>query len=75
MSRFDGELTAAGEASFDMVELMKALSSAASAGHRERGDAIACYLSVSEGWKDAKPFLEGHFSTLAGKTRLTGGKE
>ena len=75
MSRFDGEFTAAGEASLDMVELMQVLASAASAGGRERGDAIACYLSLSEGWRDAKGALKGTFASLGVATRLTDGKE
>ena len=75
MSRFDGEFTAAGEASLDMVELMQVLASAASTGRRERGDAIACYLSVSEGWRDAEGTLKGTFASLRGDVRLTGGKE
>ena len=75
MARFDGELTPAGEASLDMVELLTALASTASAESRKRQEAIACFLSASEGWMDAKGALKGAFATISGAVRLTGDKE
>ena len=74
MARFDGELTAAGEASLDMNELLSLLS-ASPMNNRDRSDAIACYLSSSEGWRAAKGLLKGNFAALAASTRLTKGKD
>lgn len=58
-----------------MAELLSALTSAASAEKRQRQEAIACFLSASEGWKDAKGTLKGAFATIPEALRLTGGKE
>ena len=74
MARYDGELTAAGEASLDMNELLSLLS-ASPMNNRDRSDAIACYLSSSEGWRAAKGLLKGNFAALAASTRLTNGKD
>ena len=74
MARFDGELRAAGEASIDMADLISLLS-ASPMGNRDRSDAIACFLSSSEGWRDARGVLKGNFAALAGATGLTGDKD
>ena len=74
MARFDGELTAAGEASLDIVELLSLLS-ASPLDNRDRSDAIACYLSSSEGWRAARGLLKGNFAALAASTRLTNDKD
>ena len=34
-------------------------------GGRTREDAIACYLSGSDGWRDAVKFLDGAFAEEA----------
>ena len=75
MARFDGNLEAAGEAKLDIDELLSALSAASNLGREERQDAIACFLSVSEGWKDAKATLKGTFARMPGPSWLTEGKE
>ena len=74
MSRFDGELTAAGEAPLDMIELLVALSGRPGS-EQERQSAIACFLSASEGWRDARRTLDGTFASLSGASWLTNGKE
>jgi hypothetical protein len=74
LSRFDGELTAVGEASLDMIELLVALSGRPSAD-QERQSAIACFLSASEGWRDAKEALDGTFASLTRAPWLRDGKE
>ena len=74
LARFDGNLTAAGEASLDMVELLSLLS-ASPMDNRDRSDAIACYLSASEGWRAARGMLKGNFAALATASRLTNGKD
>lgn len=75
MARFDGEFEKAGEASVDLAELMLVLSSAATSGIRDRHDAMACFLSASEGWRDAKGTLKGTFAGLAERTGLTDDKD
>ena len=75
MARFDGNLKAAGEAKLDVDELLSALNAASSLGREERQDAIACFLSVSEGWKDARNSLKGTFASLPRPSWLTGSKE
>ena len=74
LARFDGELTPAGEASLDMVDLISLLA-AAPMNAGDRSDAIACFLSASEGWRAAKGQLKGNFAALAAGSRLTGGKD
>ena len=75
MARFDGNLKAAGEAKLDVDELLSALSSTANRAEQERQDAIACFLSASEGWKDAKDRLKGAFASAPKPSWLTGGKD
>ena len=75
MARFDGNLKAAGEAKLDVDELLSALSGTAGAGQRERQEAIACFLSASEGWKDAKGRLKGTFASTVKPSWLTNDKD
>ncbi|MBA3666351.1 MAG: hypothetical protein H0W65_01330 [Sphingomonas sp.] len=75
MSRFEGRLTAAGDVPLEMTELMQLLVSSAPVDQRHRVDAIACLLSVSEGWREAKSSLDGTFAPVAEETGLRGGKE
>ena len=75
MARFDGNLKAAGEARLDIDELLTALSAASNLGREDRQDAIACFLSVSEGWKDARATLKGTFAAMPGPSWLTGDKD
>ena len=62
MSRFDGKLTGTEEASLDAAELLAALRGRKGPKAKERHDAIACYLSASEGWRDASRVLGGAFA-------------
>ncbi|QDP19827.1 hypothetical protein [Sphingomonas xanthus] len=78
MARFDGHLKAAGDAAIDADELLSALVSlpaAAHSGPSGRNQAIACFLSGSEGWRDAKKALKGTFASGAEASWLTGGKD
>jgi hypothetical protein len=75
LARFDGNLKAAGEAKLDIDELLSALTAASNLGRDERQDAIACFLSVSEGWKDARDSLKGTFATIPRPSWLTGNKD
>ncbi len=75
MSRFDGEITAASEASIELEELLAAFGSVAATGCN-RSDAMAQFLSGAEGWQGAKAALRGTFAGI-GRTGagLTDGKD
>ena len=72
MARYDGELKAAQEVGLTEV-FPRPLDPAAD---RLRQDAIACYLSGGEGWREAQKLLGGAFAP-EGQTdelELTDGK-
>ena len=75
MARIDGKLEAAGEAKLDIDELFSAFPGAGEAVARGRQDAIACFLSASEGWEDARDALKGTFATATKASWLRDGKE
>ena len=75
MARFDGKFEAAGEARLDIDELFSALPGAGEAVARGRQDAIACFLSASEGWETARESLKGAFAPAARAAWLRDGKE
>ena len=62
MSRLDGKLTAAGDVPLELAELLAALEAQPSKDVQDWRDAIACYLSASEGWRDASQVLAGAFA-------------
>jgi hypothetical protein len=62
LARFDGNLEAAGEAKLDVDELLSALSAPVDGQGQERQEAIACLLSASEGWREAREALGGAFA-------------
>ena len=61
MARFERDFRSAAEAPLTLNELV-ALLGDAGADTRSREDAIACYLSGSEGWRDAVKRLGGAFA-------------
>ena len=75
MARFDGNLEAAGEAKLDIDELFSAFPGASEKAARGRQDAIACLLSASEGWEEAREALRGTFAAISKATWLREGKE
>jgi hypothetical protein len=75
LARFDGNLKAAGEAKLDVDELLSVLSGTSGAGQKERQEAITCFLSASEGWRDAKSRLKGTFASAVRPSWLTDSKE
>ena len=75
LSKFDGDLKAAGEASFDLSELLSVIAATALADNGRRREAIACFLSASEGWEDAGRRLRGTFAALPKGSGLTESKE
>ena len=78
LSRFDADMTAAGEARVEVNELLVELGSGLSPGS-ERFWAMAQYLSGGEGWRDAGTLLRGTFAGFVAATAqasgLTDGQE
>ena len=80
MSRFEGEFQVASGRPIALPELLKLLEDATLPA-QQRHAAIACYLSGSDGWRDAGRLLGGAFADESqpdasdGKTGLNGGKE
>lgn len=68
VARHEQEFCAGNEAPLSLDELLVLLSSGANVDERSREDAIACYLSAGEGWRDALKILGGTFAEDA--TRL-----
>jgi len=72
LSKFDGEIRAAGEGSVELQELLAALGRPPQIA-ADRQDAMAHYLSGEEGWSDARKTLAGTFAKLSRRgTGLTG---
>ena len=62
MSRYDGRFDAAAEVPVDASRLAAAIEARAEFRSRERQDAIACFLTGSEGWQEALALLGGAFA-------------
>lgn len=75
MARIDGKFEAAGEAKLDIDELFSAFPGAAEAVAKGRQDAIACFLSASEGWEEAREKLKGTFAAASRASWLTRDKD
>ena len=60
MARFERDFRGNAEAPLTLNELIELLGDKADA--RSREDAIACYLSGSEGWREAVKQLGGAFA-------------
>ena len=61
LARHEGNFRTGAEEPLSLNELLALLSSAG-AGARTREDAIACYLSGAEGWREAMKLLGGTFA-------------
>ena len=62
MARHEPEVRAATEGPLSPAELIALLGDAKALTERDRQEAIACYLSASEGWADAARRLGGTFA-------------
>jgi len=62
LARHDGSLRAASDEPLSLGELLALLGDSGEGDARARQDAIACYLSGSEGWHDAVRELGGTFA-------------
>jgi hypothetical protein len=65
LSRFEGDFSKAGDASLSTTELLTLLGGNTALSDRQRQEAIACYLSASEGWDEALKTLRGAFASDA----------
>ncbi|MGI8610804.1 MAG: hypothetical protein ACR2KH_00785 [Sphingomicrobium sp.] len=65
MSRFEGDFAGAGGGPLSNSELLDLLAAFSALHGRERQEAIACYLSSSEGWDEAMKALRGAFAADA----------
>jgi hypothetical protein len=69
LARHEPEFRAAKEDQLSLAELIALLGDGAALTERDRQEAIACYLSASEGWADAARRLRGAFAAEAGGLR------
>ena len=68
MARHEGDFRSKARQPLSMNELLALLGDAAEREGRSREDAIACYLSGDEGWREAVKLLGGAFAE--GEARL-----
>ena len=66
MARHEPEFRASADTPLSLSELLALLGNK-DGSERERQDAIACYLSASDGWADAVRHLGGNFASEAQK--------
>ncbi|HWU92358.1 MAG TPA: hypothetical protein VN106_03830 [Sphingomicrobium sp.] len=66
MARHEPNIRASVRTEVDIDELLSLLRDATDATESERREAIACYLSGSEGWNDALQRLGGAFADATG---------
>ena len=62
MARHEGDFRANAQEPLSLNELLALLGDGAGSDIRTREDAIACYLSGSEGWREAMKLLGGAFA-------------
>jgi hypothetical protein len=69
LARHEGDFGDGSKEPLSLNELLALLGNATEGGERSREDAIACYLSGSEGWREAVKLLGGTFAERAGELR------
>ena len=69
LARHEPDFRSAAKGPLSLEDLMAMLGDPKADAQRDRQDAIACYLSASEGWSDAMHHLGGAF---ADKTKVKG---
>ena len=62
MARYERDFRGDAEAPLSLNQLLDLLAGAEGDHGRSREEAIACYLSGSDGWRDAVRFLDGAFA-------------
>ena len=69
MARHDGDVRAKAQEPISLSELLALLGDAAERDGRSREDAIACYLSGADGWREAVKLLGGTFAQQEARLR------
>ena len=69
LARHEPDIQASTETQLSLRELLSLLGEHREGSERERFDAIACYLSASEGWAEAVRRLGGTFAKEATELR------
>ena len=69
MARHEKDFRSDTEATLSLDDLLALLGSRADCDERSRQDAIACYLSGGDGWRDALKMLGGTFAEEAAGLR------
>ena len=69
MARHEGDFRITAQEPLSLDDLVSLLGTSAEGADRTREDAIACYLSGSEGWRDAVKLLGGKFAGRSEKLR------
>jgi hypothetical protein len=72
LARHDGDLSAGAPKPLSLDEVLALLGSSPEGHGLSRDDAIACYLSAGDGWREAVKKLGGAFAE--GATGLNGRK-
>ncbi|HEX8842719.1 MAG TPA: hypothetical protein VF757_10535 [Sphingomicrobium sp.] len=62
LSRHEGGVSASVADALSLNELLQLLNESGEGDFRARQDAFACYLSASDGWRDAVKRLGGAFA-------------
>ncbi len=63
MSRIEGKIGEEGDEPVDAAEILAALASDSDSKASRRKGAVRCYLSASEGWREALSVLGGAFAS------------
>ncbi|HUP66993.1 MAG TPA: hypothetical protein VM145_02120 [Sphingomicrobium sp.] len=62
MARYERDFRGVAEEPLSLDQLLDLLANAEGGHERSREEAIACYLSGSDGWRDAVKVLDGAFA-------------
>jgi hypothetical protein len=62
LARHEGDFRRGAQEPLNLSEVIALLGDAVEGDHRSREDAIACYLSGGEGWREAVKALGGTFA-------------
>jgi hypothetical protein len=65
LARHESDFRASAKETLGLEELLDLLGMTAEREPRSREDAIACYLSAGEGWREAMKLLGGTFAQQA----------
>ena len=69
MARHEGDFRLSSEEPLSLNELLALLAESGEGGRTSREDAIACYLSGGEGWREAVKMLGGAFAERAAELK------